>query len=325
MKQPSANSSFGLVIPYYNQPESLSACLDSVLKQSRIPDQLIIVDDASQVGVKDTIARFKALLPLELCRLPQNVGPSAARNYGARKLDTDYILFLDSDDCWKPNHVEVLAEVVESSGVSFAATAYDYRFGEKLCRSISPNSDSSIVTDIFSLLPSLRLPFITSSSCVSKDLFSQIGGFHEGLRLGEDQLLWVRVWLNSDIYLINSSTVVYNMNTPGSATKVSNSREILDYLSEIKNAVVKEGSGSKLRARSYHRYISRQYFRACVAAACESETRFKVIYSQKAQYSNELSVLHNVALFFINPLGYTVRKKVCSKLLSLASWLRFFK
>lgn len=323
MKKRLASFSFGLVIPYYNHPQLLNGCLESVLRQSRALDCIIVVDDGSIDDPLAVISYYKELLPLKYSRLPNNVGPSAARNYGVSQLDTEYILFLDSDDHWKPNHVEIIAAEIESTDVEFVATAYDYKQGERVCRSVALGDNGVVDTDIFELLSSLRLPFITSSSCFSRKLFLRLGGFHEGLRLGEDQLLWIRLWLCSDVYLINKSTVDYSVNTPGSVTKVSNSSEILKYLIAIKSVISDEVGIPESIRLNYTRYMSRQYLRACLAASQEHGGQFTELFSRRKKYSPEMNVSYKCVLYCLYLLGPTGRKKISKLLLSLASWLRF--
>ena len=91
--------SISVVIPTYNRAEHLEACLASVQQQSLMPYELIVVDD----GSTDQTEALCRKIGGKLRYLPQeNRGVSAARNYGIRESQGDWIAFLDSDDRWAP-------------------------------------------------------------------------------------------------------------------------------------------------------------------------------------------------------------------------------
>src|SRR5690606_17808777 len=83
--------------------------------------------------------------PVRLVELPDNRGPSAARNAGLRATSADVIGWLDSDDLWLPDHVETVAGLLErfpSAGVAFGLME---RFGtdQGLWRTFIPEYEPS--------------------------------------------------------------------------------------------------------------------------------------------------------------------------------------
>ena len=90
---------FSLVIPTYNRPVALAACLDAVarLDYPRSLLEVIVVDDGSPTPIGPTIERHRAELNVILHR-QSNAGPAVARNAGARLATGQYLAFTD-DDC----------------------------------------------------------------------------------------------------------------------------------------------------------------------------------------------------------------------------------
>src|ERR1700678_2525334 len=85
-----------LVIPAYKAEADIRAALESVRMQSRLPAEIIVVDDASP----DRTAAVAERCGATVIRLPRNLGPSAARNAGAAAARQPWLAFLDSDDVW---------------------------------------------------------------------------------------------------------------------------------------------------------------------------------------------------------------------------------
>ena len=93
----------GCVIPVYNGRNLVREALDSIASQARLPDEVVVVDDASTDDTPDCVvgwleeqARGPAWRQL---RLSENGGPSRARNLAIAELaECDIIAFLDSDD-----------------------------------------------------------------------------------------------------------------------------------------------------------------------------------------------------------------------------------
>ena len=101
-----------IIIPVYNTPEEkLRRCLDSIIVQSFVDFECIIVDDGSTDSSGDIIdeysrfdARFKAIHK-------KNGGVSSARNYGLKIAKGEWLVFVDSDDSLMPDHIASLMEV----------------------------------------------------------------------------------------------------------------------------------------------------------------------------------------------------------------------
>jgi glycosyltransferase involved in cell wall biosynthesis len=88
-----------VIIPTYNRPDHLAACLESLcrLDYPRQDFEVIVVDDGSEMPVKDVCCAFRERLRIELMEQP-HAGPAAARNAGSLRGRGEFLVFTD-DDC----------------------------------------------------------------------------------------------------------------------------------------------------------------------------------------------------------------------------------
>ena len=103
---------FSVVIPVYNGSNTVIRAVDSCLKQTILPWEIIIVNDCSKDNTLDVlIENYQGNNIVKIYSLPKNSGVSVARNLGWDKATGDFIAFLDADDVWHPSKLEVLKEL----------------------------------------------------------------------------------------------------------------------------------------------------------------------------------------------------------------------
>lgn len=94
------------IIPVYNRFEFLDEALDSVFRQTRVPDEVILVDDCSSASVGDHLAASPFAAKIKILRTDRNRRVAGARNWGWRRCTADLVTFLDSDDVWEPHKTQ---------------------------------------------------------------------------------------------------------------------------------------------------------------------------------------------------------------------------
>ena len=111
-----------VVIPLYNKENAIARCLDSVLMQTYADFECIVVDDGSTDNSADVV---------KLCTdkrmkyfYKTNGGVSSARNFGVKYSCGEYIVFLDADDVFLPNALQVLHEIVSQCKVKCGAANF---------------------------------------------------------------------------------------------------------------------------------------------------------------------------------------------------------
>lgn len=124
-----------ITIPFYNAERFLRETIESVLAQHYTMWELLLVDDGSKDRSTKIAQSYAADYPDKIfyCehRGHSNLGPSAARNLGARHSRGEFLAFLDSDDIWLPTKLEVnVASMIErpEAGFLFGPTEYWYEW-----------------------------------------------------------------------------------------------------------------------------------------------------------------------------------------------------
>ncbi len=114
-----------VIVPVYQAEKFLPACAESVTNQTFSDWELLLVDDGCTDGsgaVCDALAaadsRVRAL------HQPKNAGVSEARNRGLREARGEYIAFLDADDAFEPQTLEILWNLRAQAGADTAACAH---------------------------------------------------------------------------------------------------------------------------------------------------------------------------------------------------------
>lgn len=96
-----------VIIPVHNRLKLLAKALESVRSQTIKDLEVIVVDDASEESVSTVLDSFVEFINIKLVSLKEKSNAATARNIGVQLGSGQYVAFLDSDDCWLPNHVEV--------------------------------------------------------------------------------------------------------------------------------------------------------------------------------------------------------------------------
>lgn len=110
-----------VIIPYYKSKDTIDRAVDSVLNQTVLPKEIIIIDDYSD-NYEDE-EKLKELSENELVnlqRLNENSGPGIARNVGINHATSKYIAFLDSDDSWHSKKLEIQYKIMENSNADIS-------------------------------------------------------------------------------------------------------------------------------------------------------------------------------------------------------------
>ena len=91
-----------IIIPYFNDPNNIDSCIQSVLAQSYSKLEIIIIDDENSSNSKKILKNISKIdKKIKVISTKKNKGVSFARNLGIRKSNGKFIAFLDSDDLWK--------------------------------------------------------------------------------------------------------------------------------------------------------------------------------------------------------------------------------
>ncbi len=196
-----------IIIPVKNTPfHYLTNAIDSVLSQTVNDYQIVIVNDGSSGIYKKKLVKYISHLKSNRILLIHNSGesgPSAARNFGIRSSSSKYVTFLDSDDYWFPNKLEIQLKIMED-GNSYSLIHSDVEYingnGSTIASTSSiPKQDFNILTGrdlIIYLINRNRIEIL--SVMVTRDSLIKTGCFDEHFLRVEDWDLWLRYAISGE-------------------------------------------------------------------------------------------------------------------------------
>jgi glycosyltransferase involved in cell wall biosynthesis len=196
-----------VVIPTYNRSHLLSRSVVSVLNQSFIDFELIIVDDGSIDDTDSVVNSFKDSR-IKYIKLETNHGGSHARNVGIRASSGQFIAFQDSDDEWLQGKLKEQVELMALSDddVGLIYTAFERVDNKKRAR--VPSLDIK-TKEGWVLEEILKHNFVTTQSVlIKRQCFDVCGYFDEKLPRLQDWDLFIRVAMYFKFILIDRVLVV---------------------------------------------------------------------------------------------------------------------
>jgi len=114
-----------IIMPAYNASRYLPDAIESVLAQTHENWELLIVDDCSKDSSVEVIRRYRERdSRVKLLLNKQNLGPALSRNYAIKNANGRYIAFLDSDDIWSSDKLNIQLKVMNNYRHSFTYTSY---------------------------------------------------------------------------------------------------------------------------------------------------------------------------------------------------------
>src|SRR5690242_8557747 len=184
--------SVSVVVPAYNRGEGIAETIESIYAQTRLPDEVIVVDDGSTDDTPEVIRRFDERPGFRSIRKP-NGGEASARNAGVELAGGDYVAFLDHDDLWKPEKLErQLATFDPSWSMSFTWLEYETTAGVAPTTYFRYESWDPEPGAVLSRLERWCAVGPPSTVLVRRDALLRIAPFERVRPFGDDWLMWLR-------------------------------------------------------------------------------------------------------------------------------------
>jgi len=232
-----------VIVPTFNHAAFLQRAIESIRAQTLTDSEILIVDDGSE---DETEAVARQCGQCVYIKIPHSGLPAIARNAGVRKATGTYIAFLDADDQWLPNKLQLQTEVLDHDPnvglvCSNALIENDAGTTRQLYLKPAQGKTGRVLPDL------LRDNFIvTSTVLMRRDVFESTGGFSEAqeLRALEDYDLWIRVAARTRIHFLSEPLAVYQKSST-SLSSMQNSEHWrgLEYLFEKLRVSLNPGGG----------------------------------------------------------------------------------
>lgn len=175
-----------VVIPFYSGRRWLNEALDSVLAQTLLPDEIIVVNDGSNENIDSLISKFKDEVKFVY---QDNRGAASARNHGIKLSTGKYIAFLDSDDLWRPQKLEIQMKYMKDNNLFWSHCPYEV-FDDHTRRIIKRIDNLETAGIMF---PRLLARCKIGTPCVMikrECLTDKRMLFNEKMRQGQDYCFW---------------------------------------------------------------------------------------------------------------------------------------
>lgn len=209
-----------VIIPTFNSEKFLPATLESVLNQTRPVDCIVVVDDGSTDGTKDVIRSYLSHI---VYYRQDNNGVANARNVGLELCDTDWVMFLDSDDLLARDAIrELLEGITDQVSVVYGnrtnIDVYGTPLGSAQSRACEGKPPSAALSNF------AGAAFPPGCAIVRHELAKRIK-FRQCTAPCEDRDFWIRCGLEAQFKRVDSNVLFYR-DRPGSHSK-NRSKQVL--------------------------------------------------------------------------------------------------
>lgn len=251
-KQPDVMSQlrYSVIVPCWNAGDLLTQAVDSVFAQQPARAGLveaIVVDDASSdpatMRALETVAGKQQVTVL---RNDQRQGVARSRNRAIEAARGELIAFLDADDVWLPEHLEIHDVLHQSAEVAFSGSDFNFtdislaplieaflrhhpRKGRSLNEAFRSGTALALKHPVGDFIATC--PAWTGTVVAKKIAITRVGGFRESLALAEDVHLWIRL-ASVGHYAFSPCVTALYRDTPGSLTNGNHKTDQDKWLAE---------------------------------------------------------------------------------------------
>lgn len=251
-----------IIMPTFNSEKTLKATIKSILRQTYKNIELIIVDDGSTDDTKRICMEFCNIDNRIIYIYMKKTGVSKARNIAIEKATGKYIMFIDSDDEYLENTVEIMINNIEE-GYDLVCASFFYKYGNKLVK----NRINTISTDANTILECIN--FLHKSNTLKtlwnkifrKDIISKNKiRMDEKLNNGEDYKFTIDyLKFCNAIKVIQDYIYIYNVHNYGLSSNLK------DYTLDIRLYLLEHHRNMYKQRNFSLQYIDKQYIVAFYA------------------------------------------------------------
>jgi len=234
---PDTDLTISVVIPAYNVEQCITRTIESVLAQTHPADEIIVIDDGSTDKTIEVVRTFgdKVILIEQ-----ENGGASLARNNGIKAAKSRWIAFLDADDEWLEEKLELQIDLLKQNPDLDWITGNYYLYDTQTALKTAALSQSDL-SDISSVLCKgnrfndffeaymVRGHGHTDTMLIKRDLLIEAGMFDVDLPRINDYDMWLRIaYLKKSLGFVLVPTAIYHTNISTSIVSTYKSEDHFD-------------------------------------------------------------------------------------------------
>jgi len=174
-----SSESITVIIPCYNYAEYVAETIESVLAQTRKPDEIIVINDGSTDDSLKHISKYSDMVTIIN---QKNMGIVKTKNLGYKTAKSDWVIFLDADDKIKPTYIDRLVSESRKSSADVTYSGMQFFGKEK----------GNFLSRPFSEYTLLKGNYINNSALIRRQLLVYSGGYKQEMSFGyEDWELYL--------------------------------------------------------------------------------------------------------------------------------------
>ena len=202
-----SNKKVSVIIPFYDESiDIIKRAVTSVIEQTHKNLEILLINDNPTNYKRKSINEILTDKRIKYIENKKNSGVSFSRNFGISKATGDYIAFLDADDVFMKDKIEIQLEELERNQAVFSHTSYILHTEDSETIMNSGEQDGDILREIITCCR-----IATPTVMIKKSVFDEHGySFEEKIGIGEDNCLWMDILINYEAVGINKPlSIVY--------------------------------------------------------------------------------------------------------------------
>ncbi len=206
-----------VVVPVYNGEKTIKETIESILNQTLSDLELLIINDGSQDSTLEIISTIQDSR-IQVFSYP-NAGLAASRNRGIKHATTDYISFIDADDLWTPDKLELQFNALQENPQ--AAVAYSWTdYIDDSSQYLRRGSHITANGDVYAKL--LVIDFLEngSNALIRKQALIDVGSFDESLPAAEDWDIFLKLAANYPFVAVPAPQILYRLSSNSMSANV---------------------------------------------------------------------------------------------------------
>lgn len=260
-QQPKDLPLISVLIRTHKRAAFLRQALTSVLHQTHRPIEVIVVEDGSDEG-KAVCDEFAGLINVRYFRITPAQGRSVAGNRALHEACGEWMCFLDDDDVFFSDHLEVLLQTVRDTQL-LGAFALSWRTTTQVIDASVPTyretSWDTIPDEPFSRVAMWHHNFMPIQAVLfHRSLYDRYGGFAEDMHQLEDWNLWTRYTMQDDFVQVRKTTSKYRV--PAEVSHTADRQGKLD--DAYKDAVARQSEMKFSADPAFVRKLAEDYVRS---------------------------------------------------------------
>lgn len=228
----STDYTVSVIIPAFQAENHIVQAIESVLCQTYTPQEIIVVDDGSTDNTGSAVKRYGDKV---IYIYQNNSGPASARNSAIHAAKSTWVAFLDSDDIWTPNKLELQFRLLKrNTHLQWAVSNFYYFNPAKNLQEVAIHAqhirkqliNGAYLANLFDAMNDY-MEFALDTYIIKRSVFEKAGLFREELRYSEDTDLFWRIAAHwPQIGYVNKPLTTY-VQHENNLTKITDHEKIL--------------------------------------------------------------------------------------------------